>query len=85
MRRPSLQLAGPTNDCAVVSEGMTDFLEGALTARERDLFETHLAGCPGCRTQLDEMRTTISLVGRLRGTALPDAITRSPEEATRPS
>jgi predicted anti-sigma-YlaC factor YlaD len=81
MRRPSLELAGPTIDCALVCEAITDFLENAMAAAERDLFEGHLAHCPSCRARLQDMRTTISLLGRLRGADLPEAITRSPEEA----
>jgi predicted anti-sigma-YlaC factor YlaD len=52
--------------CAQLVELVTDYLEGALTARKRALFEEHLAECEGCVAYLDQMRTTIELTGRLR-------------------
>jgi predicted anti-sigma-YlaC factor YlaD len=52
--------------CSQLVELVTDYLEGALTTRERALFEEHLAECAGCVAYLDQMRTTIELTGRLR-------------------
>jgi RNA polymerase sigma-70 factor, ECF subfamily len=44
---------------------ITDYLEGALSRRERRRFEAHLAGCPHCTEYLAQMRETIRLAGRL--------------------
>ena len=60
--------------CQELVELVTDYLEGALTPAERDRFETHLAACTACERYLEQIRTTISLVGRLDATSLtPEA------------
>ncbi len=51
--------------CQQAVELVTDYLEGALSARRRRLFEAHLAGCPNCTEYLAQMRTTIALTGTL--------------------
>ena len=48
--------------CQELVELVTDYLEGALAPGERTRFEAHLAGCPGCRVHLDQMRSTIAAV-----------------------
>lgn len=50
--------------CRALVEVVTDYLEAALSLRDGIRFERHLAGCPGCRTYLDQMRRTIGLLGR---------------------
>jgi anti-sigma factor RsiW len=52
--------------CQELVELVTDYLEEALPDRERVRFEEHLAGCPYCRTYLEQFRTTIELAGALR-------------------
>ena len=42
----------------------TDYLEGALSPRDRARFERHLAGCPHCTEYLAQMRATIGLARR---------------------
>lgn len=51
--------------CREVVELMTDYLEGALSTRDRSRFEDHLAGCNGCKAYLAEMRTTLRILGTL--------------------
>jgi len=51
--------------CQELVELITDYLEGALSERERTRFEEHLTQCPGCRIYLDQMQRTIAVVGRL--------------------
>ena len=46
--------------CAEVVEIVTEYLEGGLTAADRDRFEEHLAFCSSCLTYVDQMRETIS-------------------------
>ena len=57
--------------CAEVVEVITDYLEGKLPAGDRQRFERHLSACDGCDAYLDQMRTTISLSGRLRVEDVP--------------
>jgi anti-sigma factor RsiW len=49
--------------CKDLVELITDYLEGELPLEERQRFETHLAGCRGCRAYLDQMRQTIRTLG----------------------
>lgn len=51
--------------CQQVVELVTDYLEGALSRRDRRRFEHHLAGCPHCTAYLVQMRETLRLTGRL--------------------
>ena len=51
--------------CQEVVELVTDYLEGALSRRERRRFEHHLAGCPHCTAYLVQMHDTLRLTGRL--------------------
>ena len=59
--------------CAELVEVVTDYLEGTMPARERRRLETHLSACDGCDAYLAQMRTTISLTGRLREEDIPPA------------
>ena len=59
--------------CREMVELVTDYLEGALSWRERRRFERHIAGCDGCRAYLEQMRQTLRVLGRL------DEETISPE------
>jgi anti-sigma factor RsiW len=51
--------------CREVVELVTEYLEGALSRRDRKRFERHLAGCGGCTAHLEQMRRTIRATGRL--------------------
>jgi anti-sigma factor RsiW len=51
--------------CQQVVELISDYLEAALTGRERRRLEYHLAGCPHCSAYLAQMRETLRLTGRL--------------------
>jgi anti-sigma factor RsiW len=52
-------------DCQELVELVTDYLEGALPPEDRARFEAHIVPCDGCRTYLEQIRTTIELTGRL--------------------
>ena len=39
---------------------LSDYLDGELTAGERDELEAHLAACEGCSTALDELRRVVA-------------------------
>jgi anti-sigma factor RsiW len=66
MRLPTRKLV-----CQQAVELVTDYLEGALSARQRRRFESHLADCPHCTEYLAQMRATI----KLTGTLTPDDLT----------
>lgn len=51
--------------CRQAVELVTDYLEGALAAADRQRLETHLAGCPHCTEYLAQMRTTLEVLGRI--------------------
>jgi anti-sigma factor RsiW len=63
--------------CRELVELVTDYLEGALPADGHARFEAHIARCDGCTTYLEQMRTTIELVGRLE----PEDVTPEAEAA----
>jgi anti-sigma factor RsiW len=50
---------------------VTDYLDGALPSRERTLLEQHLADCPHCSTYLDQIRATLTALGRVEPESLP--------------
>ena len=51
--------------CEHVVEIVTAYLEGALDRRNAAAVEYHLTLCPGCDDYLQQMRTSIQLVGRV--------------------
>jgi predicted anti-sigma-YlaC factor YlaD len=51
--------------CQELVEIVSDYLEGALPQGEWERFEAHLEICEGCRRYLEQMRTTIRVVGTL--------------------
>jgi anti-sigma factor RsiW len=51
--------------CKELVEVITEYLEGTLPTEDRVRFDAHLADCDGCQAYLDQMRETISALGRL--------------------
>ena len=51
--------------CEQVVELVTDYLEGALDDGLHAEVEAHLSICPGCEEYLEQMRTTIRLLGHV--------------------
>jgi anti-sigma factor RsiW len=60
--------------CRQAVELVTDYLEGALAARDRDRLEEHLAGCPHCTEYLAQMRRTLAILGRIEPDELDPAV-----------
>jgi anti-sigma factor RsiW len=58
--------------CQEMVELVTDYLEGALSPRDRARFERHIAGCEHCTTYLEQMRITIRVLGRVPHEAVPE-------------
>ena len=44
---------------------MTDYLEGALSGRDRARLETHLAACPHCSEYLAQLRAVVDIAGQV--------------------
>ena len=51
---------------------MTDYIDGALAARDRARLEAHLADCPHCSEYLAQLRVTVDALGRAEPDDLPD-------------
>ena len=62
-----------TLTCQELVELVTDYLEGVLRPAERARFETHIAQCDHCSAYLDQMQTTIRLLGKLTTESLSPA------------
>lgn len=58
--------------CVELVELLTDYLEGVLPADEVAAIEEHLRDCAGCRTYLDQLRTTVGSLAALPVDTLPD-------------
>ena len=52
--------------CRELVELVTEYLDGALSPSERERCEAHLALCEGCELYVDQIRTTVDLVGESR-------------------
>jgi anti-sigma factor RsiW len=59
--------------CKEVVEIVSDYLEGALSAKDRARFDRHLSGCDGCTNYVEQMRETIRLTGMLTEEQVPVA------------
>ena len=51
--------------CADLVELVTDYFDGALVEPDRERFEEHIVFCAGCENYLEQMRTTVDVVGWL--------------------
>jgi anti-sigma factor RsiW len=51
--------------CQEFVELVTDYLEGALSRRDRRRVERHLAACHGCTAYLEQMRLAIRATAEL--------------------
>ena len=57
--------------CQEVVELVTDYLEAALSPDEAALFEQHVNFCDGCDWYVEQMRATVTAVGRIEETGVP--------------
>jgi anti-sigma factor RsiW len=55
----------PEMSCRELVELVTDYLEDALDPVTRQRFEQHLQVCDGCVAYVDQMRTTVRLLGEV--------------------
>ena len=58
--------------CRELVELVSDYLEGALPAAERRRFEQHLDECRLCVDYVDQMRTTLAVLGHLDEASLDE-------------
>ncbi|MCA9321499.1 MAG: zf-HC2 domain-containing protein [Planctomycetes bacterium] len=65
--------------CARVSRQLSRYLDGQLTARERELVERHRSGCRPCS---EELRSLEALRDRVKNLATGDAVVRRRIAAT---
>jgi anti-sigma factor RsiW len=66
----------PELTCQELVELVTDYLEDELPPAERARFDAHVRACGHCRSYLNQMRTTIDLVGSLTPSDLDLAMER---------
>jgi len=52
-------------ECQQAVELVTEYLEGALSRRDRRRLEAHLRACPNCSTYLEQIKMTIRLAGEI--------------------
>ncbi len=57
--------------CQELVELVTDYLEDALPAHERSLFEQHINFCEGCVWYVDQLRMTVDTLGQIREEDVP--------------
>jgi len=57
--------------CKELVELVTDYLESALSRRDRKRFEQHIDGCTNCTEYVAQFRETIRLTGTLREQDVP--------------
>ena len=59
--------------CQELVELVTDYLEGTMGAEDRRRFEQHIADCHWCSRYVEQMRTTIRVVGRIEEESISPA------------
>jgi anti-sigma factor RsiW len=57
--------------CQELVEVITDYIEGAMSAGDRQRFEAHLDECHYCANYLDQMRTVIGTLGAVDAESIP--------------
>ena len=59
--------------CRDAVELATDYLEGALSWRQRRSYERHLRSCRNCSAHLEQIRAMVTALGKVEPEALPPA------------
>jgi anti-sigma factor RsiW len=57
--------------CQEVVELVTDYLEESLSPEDAALFEQHLNFCEGCVWYVEQLRTTVEVLGEIREEDIP--------------
>jgi anti-sigma factor RsiW len=58
--------------CRQAVELVTAYLDGELPPADRTRLERHLAGCPHCTAYVEQIRTTVTVLGRVQVGAISD-------------
>jgi hypothetical protein len=58
-------------DCRGFRERLTEFLDRQLAAPETSAAETHMSGCPGCRSEFEELKGVSKMIGSVGRQPLP--------------
>lgn len=64
---------GDTMDCNELVELVTAYLDESLDLETRSRFDMHLLECEGCTNYLQQFRTTVQTLGRVRDDDLDPA------------
>jgi anti-sigma factor RsiW len=60
--------------CQELVQLVTEYLEGKLSLSEQFRFDAHLRTCSACAVYIEQLRTTIGMVGKLsRSSISPEA------------
>ena len=51
--------------CKELVELATEYLEGTMPAAERARLQRHLENCPGCVNYLEQMESTLAILGHI--------------------
>jgi anti-sigma factor RsiW len=62
-----------TMSCSEFVELVTDYLEGRMSPDEAERFDAHMEVCPPCHYYLEQMRTTLTALGRIPEETISDA------------
>jgi anti-sigma factor RsiW len=62
--------------CQELVELVTEYLEDTLAPSERVRFDAHLSTCLGCTAYIEQMRTTIRVLGKLSEESVSEAARR---------
>lgn len=63
-------------ECRQAVDLVTDYLEGALSRRQRRRFEAHMRACPNCSAYLEQIQAVVEMSGSLE----PDDLTPQARE-----
>ena len=69
-----MHLMAGNMSCQELVDVMTEYLEGSLTFTDRIRFQIHLGLCVGCRSYLNQMKTTIRTLGKLPSEPMPTEV-----------
>lgn len=69
--------------CKELVELVTEYFENALAPAERARFEEHIMTCPPCRAHLEQLRSTLRVVGRVPAESVPAEAEQTLVEAFR--
>ncbi len=70
---PDTNVAYEELSCQELVELVTEYFEGALSARDAARFEQHVAACEPCVIYVEQLRDTITALGELPAESIDPA------------